>query len=589
MVIVSVAHSGPDGEDTYFDLVPVSLSTIHLQSLLVDANATEKDHAGDAEIVFMAELPPLGYSAFEIRPIYGTKRHEMDCFTYGENDSDENFAHWKPSTIMKAGRFGDGRRGMNTDHTLVQKEDIDHSRINEPNERDVHVDNRKISFASSKENDKFVYVLSNGLVNLHFDKDTGRLTSMVDKEDGISTPLDVSFISYNSSDGFETDEDRGQASGAYIFRPNGEDLIQPKEKHLNLQIHNGHEVSEAKLTFTEWVHLIIRLHRDQKHVEFEWTVGPVPFKDGFGREIAVRYSSGLCSEDVFWTDANGRKMMPRRRNYRPTWNLNVTEPIAGNFYPVTAAAFIQDQQRGSRLTVLVDRAQAATSQNPGELEFMIHRRILHDDRRGVGEALNETLCGCTDCDCPGLVVRGSHWLSLSDHSRRHTTRVLQQLRNDPPLLVFAPLQNDQKLFESRHLVKSFSLTGEYEMPRSTQLITLLRPMDSPHVLLVRLAHLQEQEEIEQDDMLEYGRSHQEVDLLKIIRRFGCSRSSRVKELSLSTNQQRKGMEEHRKRFKSLRDVENRIFKSYSKKHGDNDDPWKVRLHPMEIRTFEIEC
>ncbi len=37
---------------------------------------------------------------------------------------------------------------------------------------------------------------------------------------------------------------------------------------------------------------------------------------------------------------------------------------------------------------------------------MVHRRILHDDGLGVGEALNETAFG------QGLVVHGKHFLIL---------------------------------------------------------------------------------------------------------------------------------------------------------------------------------
>lgn len=42
----------------------------------------------------------------------------------------------------------------------------------------------------------------------------------------------------------------------------------------------------------------------------------------------------------------------------------------------------------------------------GSVEIMLHRRILHDDFLGVGEALNETAYG------QGLVVRGRHSLIL---------------------------------------------------------------------------------------------------------------------------------------------------------------------------------
>lgn len=51
----------------------------------------------------------------------------------------------------------------------------------------------------------------------------------------------------------------------------------------------------------------------------------------------------MSSEGVFYTDANGREFQRRVRNERPTWDLNVTQPIASNYYPVTAAAFVRDE------------------------------------------------------------------------------------------------------------------------------------------------------------------------------------------------------------------------------------------------------
>ena len=59
-----------------------------------------------------------------------------------------------------------------------------------------------------------------------------------------------------------------------------------------------------------------------------------------GKEVVIRYSSDVGSRDAVYTDANGREMLRRERDRRPTWDLNVTEPVAGNFYPVRSLASI---------------------------------------------------------------------------------------------------------------------------------------------------------------------------------------------------------------------------------------------------------
>lgn len=55
----------------------------------------------------------------------------------------------------------------------------------------------------------------------------------------------------------------------------------------------------------------------------------------------VRYESNVTSKDTFYTDSNGREMIKRVRDYRPTWKLNVTEPVSGNYYPLTASMYIK--------------------------------------------------------------------------------------------------------------------------------------------------------------------------------------------------------------------------------------------------------
>ena len=69
------------------------------------------------------------------------------------------------------------------------------------------------------------------------------------------------------------------------------------------------------------------------------------------------------------------------------------------------------------------------------------RTTTIDDRRGVGEPLNETLCGCVDCNCPGLIVRGTHLLRPGPLAgAAAAARALQQKLNDPVVLAFASVK-----------------------------------------------------------------------------------------------------------------------------------------------------
>ena len=53
------------------------------------------------------------------------------------------------------------------------------------------------------------------------------------------------------------------------------------------------------------------------------------------------YTAKLPAGSTFYTDANGREYLRRKIDWRPTWKLNVTEPIAGNYYPITAGIYLK--------------------------------------------------------------------------------------------------------------------------------------------------------------------------------------------------------------------------------------------------------
>lgn len=75
----------------------------------------------------------------------------------------------------------------------------------------------------------------------------------------------------------------------------------------------------------------------------------------------------------FYTDANGRQTLLRRKDYRPTWSLTVTEPVSGNYYPINSHIYMTDaEEEPSMLVALLnDRSQGGTSLKEGQMEVMV--------------------------------------------------------------------------------------------------------------------------------------------------------------------------------------------------------------------------
>lgn len=95
------------------------------------------------------------------------------------------------------------------------------------------------------------------------------------------------------------------------------------------------------------------------------------FRDKIGKEIVSRFRIPFYqSNQTFYTDSNGREMLKRVLNYRPSFTLRENaENISGNYYPITSRLSLTDGR--THFSVLNDRSQGGSSLEDGEIELMV--------------------------------------------------------------------------------------------------------------------------------------------------------------------------------------------------------------------------
>ncbi|KAL7642572.1 UNVERIFIED_CONTAM: hypothetical protein RMT77_007133 [Armadillidium vulgare] len=253
-------------------------------------------------------------------------------------------------------------------------------------------------------------IITKGDISVTLDGTTNKLKYIeFGRKNGKSGKIEVSqdWMWYAGMAGNNT-ESIYRASGAYIFRPDGS-IKKFSDVGKITAIYDDSLVAEIHQQWTTWVSQVLRIYKDKNYVESEWLVGPIPIEDGIGKEIVNRFHfKNLKTNQTFYTDANGREMQKRVKDFRSTWKLNSTEPVSQNYYPVTSRIIISSSDGKVKAAIMNDRAQGGTSLSDGQMELMVHRRLLYDDAFGVGEALNETAFG------EALVVRGRHLLLHSN-------------------------------------------------------------------------------------------------------------------------------------------------------------------------------
>lgn len=408
--------------------------------------------------------------------------------------------------------------------------------------------------------------IENEFVQVVADGKTGLLRQMR-FSDGTNLTITQSFYWYRAMNGNNSDFDF-RASGAYIFRPNGTSPIS-LGTNVTVSVLKGPLVQEIQQTFAPWLSQIIRLYKGIDHVEFNWVVGPIPVDDGVGKEIITRFDTDMKTYGKFFTDSNGREILKRVKDYRPTWKLNVTEPISGNYYPVNSRIFLRDGSRRKQLTVLTDRSQGGSSIQNGSIELMIHRRLLHDDAFGVGEALNEP-----GVDGRGLVIRGTHYLlfnNITSAASKH--RPLAQKILLQPELSFAIYNSSEAEFIKKFRTKYNGL--KTPLPPNVHLLTM-----EPWKRGTKLLRFEHFFEFDDDPVL----SKPATVVLKDL--FTDFDIVSLTETTLSANQFLKDA----RRLVWNSGQSNDIFSAIRKPGADDKavGDLVISLNPMQIRTFIAE-
>ncbi|XP_066379439.1 probable alpha-mannosidase At5g13980 [Miscanthus floridulus] len=392
----------------------------------------------------------------------------------------------------------------------------------------------------------------------------GTLSLYSDSKTQVQANFEQKYKYYIGQDGNASDP---QASGAYIFRPNGTVPIKT-DGQVPLTVLRGPIVDEVHQQINSWIYQITRVYKGKDYVETEFIVGPIPVDDGNGKELATEIVTNMATNKTFYTDSSGRDFIKRIRDYRSEWKIEVHQPIAGNYYPVNLGIYVEDGSK--ELSVLVDRSIGGSSIKDGQIELMLHRRLLHDDGKGVAEALNETVC--LDKQCEGLIIEGKYYVKIDPQGEgARWRRTFGQEIYSPLLLAFT--EQDGGNWANSHVAKFSAMDSTYSLPDNVAMLTLQELEDGS--VLLRFAHLYEAGEDKDLSTLA------SIDLKRV---FPEKKIDKIIETSLSANQERTAMEKKRLKWKVQGSAaDEKVVR------GGPVDPSKlvVELGPMEIRTFII--
>ncbi|RXM31895.1 Epididymis-specific alpha-mannosidase [Acipenser ruthenus] len=356
---------------------------------------------------------------------------------------------------------------------------------------------RQIVNKSKKQGVRLLPVM-NECYTLRLDQDTNLLNSITDRDTGRTVKATQDFLEYHANG----DVQQGPISDNYIFTSNGPAVS--VSKAVGMEIVIGKLVTEIRQHFyrketdKDYSYVVYtRLYNvpaeyDGKmlchRLEQEYKVGPLELN----REAVLRTYTDLKNEKTIFTDNNGYQVL--KRQYKAYMN----NTVARNYYPLVRTAYIEDDS--TRIVLLSERSHGVSSQDNGQVEVMLHRRLWNNQEWNLGYnlTLNDT-----------SVVRPVFWLMLGSKpvtSALYPRSGLALEHRPVVMLLDIPEKPSVKSWPEGHSrvhaepvslppnlhIQSLSIPGwRYSSNHSEQLRDIQQDFDR---VLLRIMHLYEVEE-----------------------------------------------------------------------------------------------
>lgn len=324
----------------------------------------------------------------------------------------------------------------------------------------------------------------------------------------------------------------------YILVPKDAPLDSVKGK-VNPTIISGNLVEEIQIEYKTGYAETIRLYNMKydsiNRIEYIHTFGQIDE----GSEVIYRIKSDINNGNKFYADLNGLEDIERSNIYK-----DISENVAGNYYPSVSRTYIQDNE--IRLTLLHDRAHGVSGLGSGNIEVMLQRKSLYDDGYGVGEPLKDN-----------APFEAKSWMLIDtiDNSIKQHKKLSRYLVH-PPLVFY---HKDTPIIQNHSLLKK-------DLPDNLELLSY-HSMDNSNRITIRFHHINEIHEKELANTIKF-------DINDI---FSCKFTD-TEEMILTGYYNKDTVESERLKWKThVSDGEIKYTKSL---HGST-----ITLEPMEISTI----